>query len=342
MKSLLPFSSFIKLKYLYITIDLFSLTLFILIFYILFILVRKNRILNKRRSINLILEEWITEIILEERKVNQVFDVPEKIQQLLKQKLAKEVLLQELIKLKKSLSGVPGNNAQKLYEQLRLDQLSRQRLSSKRWHIKAQGIQELAIMNQHSNSSDILRLTNNKHPMLRMEAQTALVRLQKYKGLNFFNTLTYPLSEWHQVNLLQLLSNLPVTHVHGISDWLQSCISSVVQFALKLIGEQHAEEFCDEVIKCLGDFDIGVRRCAILCLGEILLGYAIEALKKHFPKEENKELQLCIISQLQKTGAQSEIKFLIDLQLIEDSDIKLASENTILYLLKNKKSFVAA
>jgi hypothetical protein len=69
---------------------------------------------------------------------------------------------------------------------------------------------------------------------------------------------------------------------------------------------------------------------------------AIEALKKHFPIEQNKELKLLIISQLRKTGAESEFKFFIDLQLNEDPEIKLASQNTILYLSKNKNSFVAA
>lgn len=343
MKALFQFRSFFQFKYLYISIYLISFIIIVLICYILFILVRKNRIFNKRKTIILLLEEWLMEIILEEPdNPRHVFTIPAKTRQLFKKKLAKKVLLQELIKLKKSLSGIPGNNVQKLYEQLRLDVLSRQKMSSKKWHIKVQGIQELAIMNQHTDGSNILSLTNHSHPIVRMEAQTAMVRLKKYKGLNFLNTLSFPITDWHQMNLLQLLASQPVTPVNGIKNWLQSSNTSVVQFSLKLIGEQHAEEFCDEVINCLDDFDINVRTSAILCLGEILSISAVEALKKHFYLEENKELQLCIINQLQKTGAASEFQFFINLQLNEDADIKLASHNTILHLLQNKRLFAAA
>jgi hypothetical protein len=197
-------------------------------------------------------------------------------------------------------------------------------------------------MNQYCESVSILNLTNHSHPIVRMEAQTAIVHLQKYKGLSFLNTLTYPLTEWHQVNLLQLLAQQPLVSVPGISNWLQSCNASVVQFALKLIGEQHAEEFCGEVINLLYDNNINVRRCAILCLGEILSGEAIDALKKHFPNEKIKELKLCIISQLQKSNMESEFQFFLDLQLNKDTDIKLASHNTILDLLKNRRPFLAA
>ena len=283
------------------------------------------------------------EIILEENgDPNKPFNISAHIKYLLKKKLAKKVLLHEFIKLKKSLSGVPGDNVQKLYEQLGLNELSRARMNSKKWHLKAKGIQELAIMNQISYSPAILSLTNHKHPMVRMEAQTAMVHLHKYKGLDFFNNCTYPVTEWHQVNLLHLLSHQPVARVHGISNWLQSDNNTVVQFTLKLIGEQNAEEFCEEVVNLLYNNNLDVRRCAILCLGEILSDQAIEGLKKHFSKEKSKELKLCIISQLQKADAESTFKFFIDLQLNKDAEIKLVSHNIILNLIKDKRPILAA
>lgn len=283
------------------------------------------------------------EIVLEESDSSaEPFKVPKKIRVLLKKKLSKKVLLEELIKLKASLSGIPGENVQKLYEQLGLDALSRHQMNSRRWYIKVKGIQELAVMNQYAASLSILNLTNHRHSLVRMEAQTALVRLQKYKGLSFLNMLNYTLSEWHQINLLQLLSHHPVAGVNGISNWLHSCNASVVQFTLRLIGELHAEEFCEEAIRCLEDNDILVRKSAIMCLGEILSTAAIEALKKHFSSEKNQELRLCIMNQVLKTGSESELKFFIDLHLNEDAEIRQASQNTILYLLKNKNSIVAA
>ncbi|MCW3090953.1 MAG: hypothetical protein JWP81_2022 [Ferruginibacter sp.] len=324
----------ISTRFLYGAIVFFSFLTVILVSGILITVLRKKIMFDKRSMIVRQLEDWIMEVVLENASDNQSFFLPAAVSLVLKSQLAKRVLLRKLMELKKSLSGVSGDNIQKVYSQLNLQEISLKRLESKYWHVKARGLQELAVMHQDAYHEKVFELTNNKDTMVRMEAQISIVRLKGYSGLQFFDTLSYPLSEWHQLNLLSLLGHLPLSNEDGILSWLKSFNLSVVQFSLKLIGEQHAVEFHDEVINCLGHPEIIVRREAILCLGQMPSQEAATALKAHYLVEPDKNLQMIVIQILRKTGSHLDLPFLHILQNGEDLDIKLVADRSVLYLQK--------
>ena len=322
-----------RAEYLHLAIILFSFIALLLVVWMLIIMLKKRSTTRKRKLIASQLESWIMDIILEDAPPKGAgFPVPADVSLLLKRKLARKVLVRELVKIKKSLSGVSGDNLQQVFRQLNLDQISLQRTTSKMWHVKAKGIQELGIMNHQPSYKKILQLTNDADLMVRMEAQTALVRLRGYKGLEFFNTLTYPLSDWHQVNILHLLSHQPISEHVDIVAWLHSTNPSVVQFALKLISEQHAGEFYPEVLACLDSPYEIVRREAIFCLGQVPALSTPADLAAHFEKEDNKVLRLCIIKALASNGSEEDMPFFQRLEQSEDVDIKLASKKSLLQL----------
>jgi hypothetical protein len=328
-----------RAEYLYWSIIIFSVIILVLVTCMVTILLNKKSTLKKRAAIVQQLEEWIMDIILENSgEAGYLFSIPSHIRPLLENKLARKVLVRELTKAKKSLSGSSGENLEKIYNQLNLHEISMRRLDNKHWHIKAKGIQELAIMNQHAYIEKILAHTNHADPMVRMEAQTAMVRLKGYDGLQFFDSLSYPLSEWHQVNLLSLLANQPIIANEGIYHWLNSSNDSVVQFSLKLISEQHASEFHDDVIKSLNHTNQSVRREAILCLGQMPSGNAAAELTTRFATEPDKNIRICIINEFRNTGSDIDLPFLENLRHQCDLDIKLAANKTVLYLEKNFNS----
>ncbi len=324
-----------KAEYLYLFIILFAFITLLLVVSMLMIVLRKKAYKRLTNVIARQLEGWIMDVILENNVgPNYTFAVPGKIQLLLQTGLAKKVLLREMMKVKKSLSGTSGINLEKVYIQLGLQEISLNRINNKHWHVKAKGIQELAIMNQHQYQQIISQLTNNHDHMVRMEAQIAMVRLDGYKGLHFFDNLTYPLTDWLQVNLLQLLANQPITVEMGIINWLHSGNVSVIQFSLKLIAEQHAIEFQDEVISCLNHESKLVRQEAVLCLGQMPSAEVAEELKARFIIERDINIRLCIINEFIKTGSGDDLPFLKKLFADEDVDIKLAANKTVLYLQK--------
>lgn len=318
--------------YLYLAIALFVFITLVLVVCMIVVMLKKKTAAAIRSTIAGQLENWIMDIILENAPAEKDFEIPATIRILLHAKIAKKVLLDELVSVKKSLSGVSGLNVERVYHQLDLCSLSLNKLASHHWHIKAKGIQELAIMNENRFIENIFSLTNNKDLMVRMEAQTAMVRMEGYKGLAFFESLTYPLSEWHQLNLLYLLANHPVTESEDVKNWLHSSNPSVVQFGLKLIAEQHASQFHQDVVTCLTHPGETVRKEAILCLGQLPSLEAAEELNQHYNSETDKNLRICIINEFQKTGSDIDLPFLESLQFTDDADINLAANKSVLYL----------
>ena len=126
----------------------------------------------------------------------------------------------------------------------------------------------------------------------------------------------------------------PIVAENGIFNWLHSDNATVVQFSLKLIAEQHAVEFHDDVVKCLSHASDVVRKAAIICLGQMPSNAAASALHNLYAIEPDKNVRLCVIKELMQTGSDQDFSLLQTLQQHEDVDIKLAANKTVLYLRK--------
>ncbi len=185
-----------------------------------------------------LLEPMISYIIMEESI--ESIEIPRKMIRILNNAVARQYVTDELIRCKKNFSGLVSEHIVILYEKLGLKKYSLAKVAEKkRWHIKAQGIQELYMMNQQDVLKTIYRNTNSKNDFVRMEAQTGVIHLTGFPGLRFLDVVSYPITEWQQLKLLEQLRLYP--DKEDISDklpqWLQSKNETVVVFALKLADD---------------------------------------------------------------------------------------------------------
>lgn len=203
-------------------------------------------------SIRSNLEVWISHIILEESAAN--IELPPKFYRILKNKAARQFAIDELISCKKNFSGTVAETIVQLYNQLDLKKDSLKKLNNKRkWHIKARGIQELYLMDQKDVLKPIYKSTNNKNEFIRMEAQTGVIHMTGFAGLRFLDVVTYPITEWQQIKLLEQLRLTPKEEnfSESISGWVLSKNDTVVVFALKLADEYQQFTSRNAVIDCL-------------------------------------------------------------------------------------------
>jgi HEAT repeat protein len=320
----------------YLTVGFLCLIL-VLIVVILCMMIWKRRYASRHKKISAQFAAWLTAIVFEEYDNNTrpVFPIPGHIGKLLAKRNGREVLLSELITLKKNLSGSAGQNLQILYNQLQLEILSLQKLNSPAWHIKARGMQELAIMNQRQHFRTICGYLNNTHPYLRMEAQTALVRFHGFKGLNFLNTTSYLLSEWQQLSLLQLLLHEPATTGINFKRLLRSSNASAIQFALRLIIEQNDTAYYDHVKACLSHSNNAVKKQAVYCMAE-LATYDTASMLLDECMQYDREVQLTVLEVMAKIGSTAELPFLYKLTLSTDPAIRLACMKAIQAIKQDK------
>ncbi|MGV3509530.1 MAG: HEAT repeat domain-containing protein [Sphingobacteriaceae bacterium] len=298
--------------------------------YITVVLIIKNRRDKERAQWLVKTNSLITKTIFFEEEDAPTFYLPinSRLKSLLKNSRFRQTLINELITIKKDLAGVAGENLVSLYKQLDLVKDSVKKLNNSKWHKKAKAIQELSIMQQEDYYPVLYSLTNDKNEYIRMEAQTSIVKVHGFEGLRFLNDITYPISEWHQINLLMELSTVPASEFTGIENWLKSGNDTVIIFALKLSASYHQFQLYDKIVECLNHSNPKVRLQCIRCLKEIYEDTTAFHLMKIY-NNEPKNHQLEILIALREIASAESISFLERQLSSDDNQIKLAASKAL-------------
>jgi hypothetical protein len=233
----------------------------VLVIYLYLWFKKRNYFYTKRLSRNL--DEWIGAIITEE-SVDSI-EIPDRFYRIMSTPTAKQFVIDELLNCKRNFSGSVAENISKLYEKLGLKKESIRKMRSRRWHIRAKGIQELYMMDQKDMLRSIYKYTNSKNEYVRNEAQTGVIHLTGFSGLRFLNVVSYPLTEWQQLQLLERLRLFPDKPdiTDRIPAWLKSTNDTVVEFALKLAADYQLFGVKKEVAECMKHQSPSVRSQAV-------------------------------------------------------------------------------
>jgi len=180
-----------------------------------------------------------------------------------------------LSNLMNEVSGEMSDSIKTLYHKIGLITYATQRLESKKWHIVAKAIVELRRFKVYETQDKVATFLNHPRKEIRKEAQLYSVHLFKFNGLSFLDDLETPLSEWHQLLLLEALLNLENQKICDITPWLKSSNTSVVLFALKLVKIYTQFERKETLIELLSHPEKEVRVYTLKVLKE-LFGYEAE------------------------------------------------------------------
>ncbi len=318
--------TYVKPIYLYITSIFFILltaTLVIATFYTLYLKEKKNTF---KSSIQQILEQWITEVIINDS--TEEVAIPENLEDIFKNPDGRQIVIDELVKNKSSFLGIVSINIVKLYYRLGLNVESRMKLDDRRAHIQCQGIHELCVMEQKDQLQKVYRFTNSKNKDVRIEAQTALLQWYGFKGLRFLDVVTFPITEFQQLKLLELLRQLPFTGFGNLSKWLSSSNDTVVNFALKLAEHYKQVQIHKEAVQCLKHKNESVRVQAVKTLVRIGDSGTAELLTVAYQNERFTN-RLNILKELPKLAGDEQRDFLI-VQLHEGHEyLKLAAAKVL-------------
>jgi hypothetical protein len=242
-------------------------------------------------------------------------------QELIVNRHFRKFVAQELVSAKKNISGASADSLKQFYLQLGLDKYALRNLDSRQWYVRAEAIQELTIMHTDEFIGQLHIHTNDKNEYVRMEAQAAMVQFKGFEGLNFLDDIGYPLSNWQQIKLLQLLSLKPPSTI-SMDKWFKSTNNTVVIFALKLTRNYRRFELHDAITECLDHEDADVRYEAIRCLNEIYTDETSDHLIARFLQQGLKH-QVAIARAMQNVGSKKDEMFLFDLLTHESDELKL-------------------
>lgn len=286
-------------------------------------LIAKKRLYFYTGRIRSNIEVWISYIILEESV--EGIEIPKKFYRLLGDPKARQVAIDELIKCKKNFSGLVAENIVALYNQLGLREDSLAKMQNKRkWYLQARGIQELYMMDQKSLLTKIYRETNSKNEFVRSEAQIAIIYLTGFNGLRFLDVISYPLSLWQQIKLLEQLRLFGKKEdlSERLVRWFKSKNDTVVVFALRLASEYQQFAVKDAILHCLVHPCEAVRTKAIKTL-IILADEETPFILTGYFSKENFDNQVHILNSLLNMATDEQASFLEKLLDAPDNIIKL-------------------
>jgi len=309
----------------------FSIIIATVIIVILFFLIRKANLHQRQVSFQKKINDLISEIAVceSEKELNEVFlkTTYQKILDHYQQtSIDRDFMIQELADTCKKFSGTTMNNIHWLFQKTNLKRQLLVHLKDKRWYIKAKAIQQLAYLQQEDQLPNIFRLSNHNNDLVRMEAQIATVKLIGFRGLRFLNVISYPVSEWQQLRLIQELSMHSIENFEGIDLWLKSKNKSVVEFSLRLIEIYQRHEFYDSVVQSFSHPSLEIRTQAVISISKISNEKTVEQLINVY-SDSDPFLQILILKILQSLGAEKESSLLLNQLNNIDGSIERKSRN---------------
>jgi hypothetical protein len=236
----------------------------------------------------------------------------------------KDILITTMLKLGYEISGEMAESIDKLYIQTGLKEYSLSKLKNKKWNLIAEGIRELTLFEVKEVQHLVKEHLNHPKSEVRSEMQLYLVNLFHFKGLDFLNEIKTPISEWDQIQLLEVLQLYKTQEISDISSWLKSSNESVVFFSLKLAKIYNQYGVKEELIALLQHPNVNVRVEAIHIISHLDIIEAKKELKTNFNTLDLEE-QIAFFAMIEETYELADKPFILDNILNPNFEIKYSA-----------------
>ena len=225
-------------------------------------------------------------------------------------KANRQIFIDELMELHNNLHGEVADKLKDLYFNLELHKDSLSKVYKGKWYLKTKGFGELAQMDVKDANDNIRKYTNSKHPVLRMEAQVAMVKLAEERPLSFLDNLEHELSYWEQINIYDTLIYHQIT-IDSFEEWLESKNPSVVVFCLRMIGLFKHIHSGPKVRELLFSDNPEIALAAVQAMKSLEMAEYVEDLKVLYRSETLKLIN--VLETQRKDKSEKEIRSLDDL-----------------------------
>lgn len=216
-------------------------------------------------------------------------EIIDKMKTCIQDKFKRTIFISVLSKLKSDISGEMATAINTLYLKTGLIKYSLNNLESKKWDKIALGIKELTQFEVANVYNEISKYKNHDKQEVRNQVQLYYVSLFHFNGLEFLDNLKSPISEWNQIQLLEILQKFDDQEITDISPWLKSENDSVVLFALKLAKIYNQFQVIEILLNLLNHKNKQIRVCVIEILGYFQVKEVKQILKINFGNRSEEE-----------------------------------------------------
>lgn len=183
---------------------------------------------------------------------------------------AGNVLITQLIHLKKSLAGNASLVLERTYRHLALRRISFSKIKGHAWPSSVKGIRELAEMNETESLPIIEKHLRSENKFVREEALMSLMRLQQEKILVYLSDYSIEISPWLKLNIHHYLATSGRT-VPLFKSLLSHPKESVRLFAIDMIRTFRQMDAGLELSRLIRTKSESVAVAAIRAIGDLSL-----------------------------------------------------------------------
>jgi hypothetical protein len=159
-----------------------------------------------------------------------------------KRSFNRRILLDQMVLMKKHVSGEEALSIYKLYKSLGFERASFRKLKSWFWTRRLAGLQELVLMETSGTVGTFQKLTSDKNMNVRIAAFRALILRGGDDWQQALVRYGYPLSNWEQFQICDALSKRQQIQLPDFTPLLRSLNPSVLTFAMRMIKHFHSLE----------------------------------------------------------------------------------------------------
>lgn len=235
----------------------------------------------------------------------------------------KDIILNKIITLKKSLKGETTRNIHFIYEQFDLFNFSIAHLKSNRWYIKSQAIYHFQSLEYSKGEPYVKPYLNDKNKMLSSNAYIGFISLTK-NNLDFLCDYPNPISFTSQIKVMDILHSKKPVMPRNLKDWIQAKNPSIVKLGIKFMVFYNATDEADNIIKLLQSEDESIRFEVIASAKDLFISGAEQILITQFGSEQKKN-KIEILKTLAVIGSEFSLNFITEL-LSQNGDLDIQLE----------------
>ncbi len=241
-------------------------------------------------------------------------------------------LLDEVIRQTTNITGNSNEHLLKLYNDLNLKQFSLKKLSSRKWHVIARGIQELDRMQQNDCIPYLVKFLHSANPDLRKTARLGLTSLAP-RSLTYLDHMNEELSEWEQMAIHNRLRIRKKDELPDFSRYYYHRQPSVVSFCVRMTVEFNYFERVPQLIDLLERVTSQTMQVTVIeALYKLEAYQAVATITKLIQKSDHTEVIVRCLKFLGSIGDESSgelIRFFLN---HSQMDVRMEAVNAAIHL----------
>lgn len=308
---------------------------FLMIFYFRNrMLVKGHNVISRKKELGPMIRNFLLE---------QADSVPEKdsdslwmkmeIRQLLRSETDRKAISEIMLEVQREARPEMRLRISELYQFFELHDHPLSQLESRNWDKVSRAIAELTEMQVVQAYDAIKEHSRSKNSIIRKQAQLATVRL-KEEGIQYvLDTALFPISQWQQVKIMEILTSKTGFALPSFRNWLISENQDVVLFALRLIRVFKQEDAKQALLMFLHHRSERIQIAALECISEFRYTPAGKTLQSCFEKA-TAEMKIHILNTLESIGTVLEIPWLEEKAVSDDSFLVRSKARMVLSALR--------